>query len=117
MSTRPQRPSVGQFIGGDYPHVAIVISVILALRIRSVDIGREQPVVIKRSDPLLIIIVEGRGVFFDAPGYIDRSKIEIVLGVRLPISAVVIGDGLELLIFFRETGPPPRAHFQLVAKL
>src|ERR1022692_972306 len=102
MPTRPQRPSVWQLIGGDHPNIAVIVGVILALRIRPVHIGREQSVIIKRSDPLLVIIVKRRSVLFDAPGYVDGSQVEIVLGVGLPVGAIVVGNRFELLVFFRE---------------
>ena len=113
MPTRAQRFSVGQFIGRDHPHVAVVVGVIPALRIRPIHVGREEPVVIQVSDVLLVVIIESRGVLFDAPRHIDGSQIEIVLGIRLSVRAVAKSDGFELLVLFRELNASHASHASL----
>src|SRR5437879_2535295 len=54
--------------GGDNPHIAVVIAAEFALRIRTVDIGRKQALVVEAAYKFFVVVTEYRIEFFDRPG-------------------------------------------------
>src|SRR5262249_1502696 len=83
-----------------YPNVAVVIGMIPAFRIRAVDVGREQAVVIQGSDIFLVVVVESGGVFLGAPGDFDRAPIKG--GLRFPpaLPPLSVGTPFKVLELF-----------------
>ena len=81
-----------------------------ALRIRAVDVRREQPVAsFNVADELDVVVVVGGGVLLHAPRRVDHAEIDVVRRVRLAVGAVAVRPGFELREHLRETTPPTRA--------
>ena len=90
------------FVRCDHPHVANVVSIAGALRVRSVTARREQPVLIQRAHELHVIVAEGRRVFLQRPFHADDPQVQVVGRPGLAIESVVDADCFELLQLLRE---------------
>src|SRR5271167_5009369 len=85
---------------GDHPYIAVVVAAEFAFRIGSIQGRREKAGRAKSSDEIFIVVAIYGQIFFHRPYDIDGTKLDIISGVRLVVSAALVSDRIELLETF-----------------